>query len=1221
MKTTTRPTSLASLLLAALAFTAPLDARNEWLTGLTEGEQTTPLSVTALKSPLPRGAAVRIGPVAALPVAASGPVQIDLTMSIIDNPQGDNDGNQQGQAGSAEQDKWERIVQHFADAVWESTEGAHQIRRVYIFREGRNAKNADIVWTERGHPQVPVGGGVGEPGGHIAMFKTFADGLGKGKGDKDMLADEIGSGYTMAHEWGHYFYGVYDEYRGENNTTDIPVKLSIMNSQWMATAGDYRWLNFSVAHRGGGRGGTPFGDWEDTILNVQHRVHGASAWETIARSPSSDPRTGSLGKRVFYPELAAVAPTGTNLPAVNLPSSAARAKLDIIWADKLLLEVVIDNSGSMAGSPLENAKAAAQLLIDRLEVGRSRVGVIVFSSTASVLTAITDITSDADKTTIKNAISQITDEGSTAIGDAAQLALDQVLAVTNSERNSRAVFLLSDGESNTGVDPLSVIPAYQNAKVPLFTFAYGSGADTATLSSMATQTGGRFYLSPTSLPDITRAFQDAFSATASTPTLDSGSFTTSPTREMRSRFPVESGLETLQLSAVVPSGAVEVELIDPRGQRISPSSILDAGNDTIVNFSIPDPAPGTWSIVARSLDGSVSPVDFQIGATTDPDGLALAAYSLAGPSVAFPQPVLVRAKLDGERPVAGANVTAYAIAPSGRAYPFKLADNGVEPDDLAGDGAYSGYFYYTESGQHEVVVKVDNRRRTARFTSRGSVSSATVDGSVLPPERDRAVGQNFTRTARFSVQTSGGTFASSQQQLPQGTYATLSPAPDLGHEHGAALLLTVSRGGGFSGTLGYGGRSYGVRGAFNRFGGYAGNIARRGQPPLRLSLQLDALNGSKQLSGRLTDGGYTTDLLARLNPFSVRRDPTPAAGYYTGAVFAEPGLDPDAAPVGNGFMAVQVTAGGLVRGAGKLADGTPFTMKSALNAFAELPLYAGLDRGLGSIFGTLFGNDQADAFAGQASWIRGAGSTLRLYPDGFSTMPTIELSRYTPPLQGARVLAALDRMPNVQLVLDAGGLAALRAVDGTLARGNRLTIDGLDTTLRLTPRTGLLSGSFVHPQSAVRTPLLGAVAQGENFGTGFFLGSVQGGVFDLVARGTTASASASGLPLAIPDNDANGIASTVNITSAGTVVEVRVSLGITHTFRGDLQVALRSPGGTTVLLQDQDGGSANDFSLARRFVGGFLGEAAGGTWELTVKDLAGADVGTLDSWSLEVKAD
>ncbi len=79
-------------------------------------------------------------------------------------------------------------------------------------------------------------------------------------------------------------------------------------------------------------------------------------------------------------------------------------------------------------------------------------------------------------------------------------------SITN---HNRVVYLLTDGNNTAGSNPVSAIPSYQTNNIPMYTFGYGSDADAALLQKLATDTGGKYYFSPTILTDITNVFQDA----------------------------------------------------------------------------------------------------------------------------------------------------------------------------------------------------------------------------------------------------------------------------------------------------------------------------------------------------------------------------------------------------------------------------------------------------------------------------------------------------------------------------------------------------------------------------------------------------------------------------------------------------------------------------------------------------------------------------------------
>jgi hypothetical protein len=106
--------------------------------------------------------------------------------------------------------------------------------------------------------------------------------------------------------------------------------------------------------------------------------------------------------------------------------------------------------------------------------------------------------------------------------------------------------------------------------------------------------------------------------------------------------------------------------------------------------------------------------------------------------------------------------------------------------------------------------------------------------------------------------------------------------------------------------------------------------------------------------------------------------------------------------------------------------------------------------------------------------------------------------------------------------------------------------------------------------------------------------------------------------IAIPDDDTTGISDTIAVPDSGSVGSVKVTVAIDHTYRGDLTLSLRHGSTTQTFLREQ-GGSADDINGSFD-VAGFIGASLNGDWTLTVVDGAGQDVGTLQSWSLEIGA-
>ena len=80
-----------------------------------------------------------------------------------------------------------------------------------------------------------------------------------------------------------------------------------------------------------------------------------------------------------------------------------------------------------------------------------------------------------------------------------------------------------------------------------------------------------------------------------------------------------------------------------------------------------------------------------------------------------------------------------------------------------------------------------------------------------------------------------------------------------------------------------------------------------------------------------------------------------------------------------------------------------------------------------------------------------------------------------------------------------------------------------------------------------------------------------------------------------------------------------LSLDIAHTFRSDLMVTLISPAGTHFSVTSRQGDSQDNLVIVDQAISAFDGEALAGIWQLIVRDLAKADVGTLNSWSLTLR--
>jgi subtilisin-like proprotein convertase family protein len=77
---------------------------------------------------------------------------------------------------------------------------------------------------------------------------------------------------------------------------------------------------------------------------------------------------------------------------------------------------------------------------------------------------------------------------------------------------------------------------------------------------------------------------------------------------------------------------------------------------------------------------------------------------------------------------------------------------------------------------------------------------------------------------------------------------------------------------------------------------------------------------------------------------------------------------------------------------------------------------------------------------------------------------------------------------------------------------------------------------------------------------------------------------------------------------------LQVGVDIVHTWRGDLQIDLVAPDGSTYRLKNSGYDPAAD--VHETYTVNASSETANGTWKLRVQDLGPADTGYIDAWRL-----
>jgi VWFA-related protein len=224
---------------------------------------------------------------------------------------------------------------------------------------------------------------------------------------------------------------------------------------------------------------------------VRKAVLAAIACAAVAL-PASAAASGSADvRRVDFGSFPLVRVTAVAAPGTRpvLLEDDRRAEFttarDLGSANALVLAV--DNSNSMSGAPLREAKqAAVQFLAGRNEAGTT--GVVAFGHEALALTRPSDSRSDVAR--VLESLSADAEIG-TSLYDAVQLSAARLQRMSD---GSRILVLLTDGRDRGSRSTLAkAIASAQRANVIVYAIAAGGDADRAPLAELASATGGRLF--------------------------------------------------------------------------------------------------------------------------------------------------------------------------------------------------------------------------------------------------------------------------------------------------------------------------------------------------------------------------------------------------------------------------------------------------------------------------------------------------------------------------------------------------------------------------------------------------------------------------------------------------------------------------------------------------------------------------------------------------------
>jgi hypothetical protein len=319
-------------------------------------------------------------------------------------------------------------------------------------------------------------------------------------------------------------------------------------------------------------------------------------------------------------------------------------------------------------------------------------------------------------------------------------------------------------------------------------------------------------------------------------------------------------------------------------------------------------------------------------------------------------------------------------------------------------------------------------------------------------------------------------------------YGLFYPANDQNATNSGYIVLSLTKRGTFTGKLLLGRATLSFNGAFDLAGQARLQVPRTGATPLLMELAF--VPGEQGVTGTITDGTWVAPLS------SVRAAAAnQAAGRYTLVIGG--GDDSMSSPAGFGAGTIVVSNSGIALVTGKLADGSTLSHKTGVSAAGVWPLFI---RPYGSN-GLFVGWMRLDTNA-LALWIKPARPRDRYYANGFHEVRPVGVARYLAPAVGRN---ALDWTNGVVRI--GGGNLPQPLVSQVLLTNNKLKVLGgtiSNLVLGLSRSSGVITGSFVHPVTRVKTSFSGALIQDPSGfvqipSAGWFLGTNQSGFVILEA--------------------------------------------------------------------------------------------------------------------------
>ena len=265
--------------------------------------------------------------------------------------------------------------------------------------------------------------------------------------------------------------------------------------------------------------------------------------------------------------------------------------------------LVMDTSGSMGSefrgkTKLDAAKDSAKDFISILSP-RDRIGIVKFSTTASLLMDLTSNKAEAERI-----IESLTPGGNTSMGDGLYLALDKL--ETTDPKRLKVILLLTDGMHNAGTHtPMEAAVRAKKLQIPIYTIGYGESGDIDedTLKAVASITNAAYSYAPS--PIELRRLYLSLSKLVTGYTVAKSVVDLVKTGETKDiNVTVQANTSYITSILTYSGSKLSLAVIDPDGIEISKNASNIIFNETgqSITITIYNPSNGTWILRVKGVE-------------------------------------------------------------------------------------------------------------------------------------------------------------------------------------------------------------------------------------------------------------------------------------------------------------------------------------------------------------------------------------------------------------------------------------------------------------------------------------------------------------------------------------------------------------------------------------------------------------------------------------------